>query len=216
MQPAYVYKPVRFFLITMLVTWALWFISAYFSYLPGMGGYQMLFLFLGLFVPGATALILIYGSRNTELRNDFWDRLRPSKIKPAFLPALFLLPPTIVLGAIILSLAFGFSADQFKLSSEYKVLADQGVISLLILSLSPILEELGFRGYGVDSLRSKLNIWNTSLVFGLLWGMWYFPLVLYQWLLSPSPVGDEHGLCHQFLLQHSWRIALDKLALFQE
>jgi D-alanyl-D-alanine carboxypeptidase len=44
------------------------------------------------------------------------------------------------------------------------------------LLLAPILEELGWRGYGVDSLRSHFNLFTTSLIFGFLWGLWHLPL----------------------------------------
>jgi len=44
------------------------------------------------------------------------------------------------------------------------------------LVLVPILEELGWRGYGLDSLTSKFNLFKTSLIFSLLWGLWHLPV----------------------------------------
>lgn len=49
-------------------------------------------------------------------------------------------------------------------------------ISFLILFFSPIFEEFGWRGYGVDSLRSKFTLFKTSILFGIFWGMYHFPL----------------------------------------
>jgi uncharacterized protein len=170
------YKPVRFFLITFLFTWIPWFISAYFSYQSGMAEYQLLFMIPGLFAPSIAALMMLSGPHNKQLRTDFWDRLRFNRIKPSFLPALFLLVPFIVLAATAISLLFGLSADQFTLSSEVAVLKGHGLISLLILFLAPTFEELGWRGYGVDSLASKRTVFQTSLLFGVLWGLWHAPL----------------------------------------
>jgi membrane protease YdiL (CAAX protease family) len=172
------YKPVRFFLITFLLTWISWFISAYFSYQEGMSEYQLLFMFPGLFAPSVTALMMLSGPQNKELRADFWDRFRLNRIKLSFLPALFLLVPIVVILATVISLLFGLSVNQFALSSEYKVMRGHGLISLLILFLAPTFEEIGWRGYGVDSLRYKCNVFQTSLLFGVLWAMWHVPLFL--------------------------------------
>jgi uncharacterized membrane protein YhfC len=69
------YKPVRFFLITFLITWISWFIAAYYSYQEGMDGIQLLFMIPGLFAPFITVLIMISGAKNKPLRKDFWERL---------------------------------------------------------------------------------------------------------------------------------------------
>ena len=175
-QSIHAYRPIRFFLITFLISWISWFLAAYFSYQEGMDKYQMLLIIPGLFGPSVAALIMLSGPDNKELRNDFWDRLRLIIIKPRFLPFLFLIVPVIILLATALSLFFGLSPAQFCLSEEYKVLKDHAVISLFILSLAPIFEELGWRGYGVDSLRSYFNLFRTSLLFGFLWAMWHLPL----------------------------------------
>ncbi len=44
------------------------------------------------------------------------------------------------------------------------------------LLLAPIIEELGWRGYGVDSLKAYFNLFTTSVLFGLLWAVWHLPL----------------------------------------
>ena len=48
MKPETIYKPVRFFLITFILTWISGFIAAYFSYQKGMEGIQLLFMLPGL------------------------------------------------------------------------------------------------------------------------------------------------------------------------
>ncbi len=52
----------------------------------------------------------------------------------------------------------------------------QFFISLLIMFLAPTVEEFGWRGYGVDSLRSKFNLFKTTMLFALLWSSWHLPL----------------------------------------
>ena len=173
-KPAY--KPARFFLITFLITWISWFIAAWFSYQPGMQGLQLLFMVPGLLAPFIAVGVMIRGANNKALRKDFWDRLNPNKIKLRYLPAILLIMPFALFLATALSLLFGHSANQFALSSEYKIMDGQVLLSILILFLAPTFEELGWRGYGVDSIRSKFNLFRTTLIFAVVWALWHLPL----------------------------------------
>lgn len=109
MQSEYTYRPIRFFLITFLGTWIPGFIAAYFSYQPGMQAIELLLMISGLLAPFITTMIMIYGSKNKKLINDFWDRLRFSKINLKFLSVIFLLMPFVLFLATSISLLFGRS-----------------------------------------------------------------------------------------------------------
>jgi uncharacterized protein len=176
METEHAYKPVRFFLITLLITWISWFIAAWFSYQKGMEGVQLLFMVPGLLAPFIAVLVMVSGTKNKALRKDFWERLGPGKIKLRYLPAIFLIMPLALFLATALSLLFGQSANQFLLSGEYKIMDGQVMLSILILFLAPTFEELGWRGYGVDSLRSKFSLFRTTLIFAVLWALWHLPL----------------------------------------
>jgi uncharacterized protein len=176
MQLSYQYKPIQFFLITFLGTGIPWFIAAYFSYQKGMEAFQLPFILLGMIAPFISALIMIYGSQNKDLNKDFWERLRFDRIKLRFLPVILFLMPCVLFLATTLSLLFGQSIDQFALSSAFQVMAGQTMISFLIIFLAPLMEELGWRGYGVDSLRSHFNLFKTTMLFAGLWALWHVPL----------------------------------------
>jgi len=176
MEAGTTYKPVRFFLITFLITWISWFVAAWFSYQKGMAGLQILIMVPGLFAPFIAVLVMLGSAKNKQLWKDFWDRLSLKKINLRYLPAILLIMPFALFLATALSLLFGQSADQFLLSSGYKIMDGQALLSLLILFLAPTLEELGWRGYGVDSLRSKSSLFKTTLLFALLWALWHLPL----------------------------------------
>lgn len=175
-QSASTYKPVQFFLITFLGSWTSGFLAAYLSYQEGMGSILTLLGIACLGTPLVTTLAMIYGSKNKELRVDFVNRLRLDKIQLQFLPVMLLLMPIVVLLATGLSLFFGKSADQFALSSQLNIMPAHLLASLLILFLAPTIEELSWRGYGVDSLRSRFNLFNTSIIFATLWSLWHLPL----------------------------------------
>lgn len=175
-KTATIYRPVRFFLLTLGITWIFEFTGAYFSYQKGMEGIALLWMLPGMFTPFIVALLLLRGPQNKALRKDYWARLSPQKIKLSYLPAILLIMPFALFLATALSLLFGQSADQFRLSSGFNIVAGQGWLSLLIAFLAPTFEELGWRGYGVDSLRSRFSFAKTTLLFAMLWVLWHLPL----------------------------------------
>jgi hypothetical protein len=48
------------------------------------------------------------------------------------------------------------------------------VVPLLILG--PLSEEIGWRGYALERLQTKWNALVSSLIVGLVWGLWHLPL----------------------------------------
>ena len=75
-----------------------------------------------------------------------------------------------------ISLFFGFSAEQFSVTQDMRVMKGWAILGIAIpLVLAPLIEELGWRGYGVDSLRAYFNLFNTFVLFGFLWAMWHLP-----------------------------------------
>lgn len=173
----YTYKPIQFFLFTFLGTWIPWFIAAYFSHQKGKEKLQVPFLILGLFAPFIVALLMIFGSTDHALVQDFFDRLLLYKIGLSSLFMILVVIPGVFFLATALSVLFGKSSEQFTLANEFNVMKGWSLLSLVIpLLLAPGLEELGWRGYGVDSLRSEFNLFNTSMLFAVLWALWHVPL----------------------------------------
>ncbi|MHA1977959.1 MAG: CPBP family glutamic-type intramembrane protease [Candidatus Hodarchaeales archaeon] len=173
----YKYKPLGFFLAVMLLTWSLWFIAAYLSYQEGQEGLQYILLLLGLFIPAIVAIFLIFSSKNPQLKADFKTRLfRLDGLNTSTLAVLFLVLPLSALVSILLSLLIGESPDQLEVFIINAIMSGEFLFSLIIFVLASTTEEVGWRGYGVDSLRSRFNLFTTSAVFALLWGLWHLPL----------------------------------------
>jgi uncharacterized protein len=171
----YKYKPIHFFSITLLYNLILCPISFYLSH-KNINTLLFSLIFIGLLIPSITSIIMIYSSKNKKLIKDFWDRLRFSKINVNFFTKALLSVPIILFLATGISLLFGESSSQFMVSKEINILSGQGLFSILILFLAPLFEELGWRGYGVDSLRAYYNLFKTSIIFGILWTLWHVPL----------------------------------------
>jgi uncharacterized protein len=56
-------------------------------------------------------------------------------------------------------------------------LAQLGSVTPLLI-LGPLSEEIGWRGYAVDRLQTRWNALVSSLIVGLVWGLWHGPLFL--------------------------------------
>ena len=176
MKLVFTYQTLSFYLITILFSLASTPLVAYFSN-RDQNGKVLLLLFSTLVLPCITAIVMIYFSGNKEMIRDFCSRLTLFKIQPIYLAIIVLLMPCITLLATTISLAFGYSTDQFFLSKSFSMMKGWNILGIFVpLVLAPLLEELGWRGYGVDSLRSHFNLFTTSVIFGILWALWHLPL----------------------------------------
>jgi uncharacterized protein len=170
----YVYKPIRFFLITYLISWVSWFIAAYFSYQKM--DIHGLFIIPGLVAPAISATGMILSSKNKNLKKEFVNKLTNFRlIKLSSIPTTLLFMPLSIVLSILISILFGQSMSQLQLAQEFSFSA--GIVSvLLLIILASIFEEIGWRGYGVDSLSSKYNYFTATIIFAVLWAGWHFPL----------------------------------------
>lgn len=181
------YKPLSYFALVVFLSWAPWSFAAYYSYEPGMELYSILFQLIGLLGPFVAALNMIVSSGSQDLKRDFQQRLVSLKlIRPGYLPIILLLMPFALLLSTGLSVLVGRSADQFRFSGGFAKM-------LPTILLAPTFEELGWRGYGMDSLRAKFNMMKATLLFSVLWAVWHVPLFFidgnYQHgLLAMSPI----------------------------
>jgi len=177
MEKKYKYKPLFFFSMTFLVTYSLWFAGAYLSFQDDKSGLYMLLMLPGLMAPFLISLVMILTSKNSDLKKEFVNRLiNPRLIQLKVLPVLFLIMPLSVLASIFLSLPFGGSISQFQFAEGFSF-STGFVPVLLILLLAAGFEELGWRGYAFDSLHSRYNYFKASIIFGILWSLWHFPLI---------------------------------------
>lgn len=167
-----------FYGLSVLIPWTLWFIMAYLSHLPEQSvlvlAAQQILGIGGLVAPVLVALVLIY--RDAELVEDFKARFfnwRQYNHFYTFL-AIFLIFLAMVGGQLI-SVLFGHSLDQFHISGRPSFTS--AIFSAwFILISAPILEELAWHCYGTDTLRRKMNLFATSMIFAFYWVLWHLPL----------------------------------------
>ena len=171
MLVAYTYKPLQFFAITFALLGTFGLVLTKPELIPGHPDVQLLLLMLlGLLTPFVTTLVMIYSSQSVPLQRDFQMRLRFTGVKLALLPYIVLLAPVTLCLALVISWLLGQPLTQCSLSPGFGWLN-----ALITLILAPILEEIGWRGYGIDSLRAHFNLFQTSMLFAVLWGLWHVP-----------------------------------------
>lgn len=176
MKKTYEYKPVKFFIITYLITWVSWFLSAYFSYLENGKHIYAILIIPGGIAPLAVALWMILSSKDATLKKSFIDKLFNLRlIRPSSIPAVLFIMPAVVVVSILLSTLCGQSIGQLRMSGSFSF--SSGFIPpLLIVFAAACFEEIGWRGYGMDSLLVKRNYFSGTMIFSFLWAFWHFPL----------------------------------------
>jgi hypothetical protein len=104
------YRPGRYFTLTYLSTYLLWFAGAYLSFDDDLSGLYMLLMLPGLMAPFLISIVMMKASKNAELKKDHIDRLlNPRRIRLKMLPAFLFIMPLSVLASILISLLFGES-----------------------------------------------------------------------------------------------------------
>lgn len=185
MVQGYHYRPVLYFTVTFIVSFAFEFFGAYLSLSNWGNGAYMIFLLLGLMTPFMVSLGMILFSGSAGVRKDFLNRLVNIKLfRPKILPVFIFIMPLSVVVSLFISLLFGGSIEQLQFSEGFSF-STGFVPVLLLLLLAAAFEELGWRGYAFDSLQSRFSLFTATILFSVLWSFWHFPLMFvqgsYQW-----------------------------------
>jgi len=197
----HIYKKTRlFFGLSTLIPWVFWFIAGYFSNIKTSGmhnNWVSIIAFLGLISPVIIVFLLARG--NKEMLRDLKARFINFKaIGSTYTVLAFVLMPLSILLAQAVSLLFGYSIEQFKFAESFSF--SSGIFPVwFMLIIAPLLEELAWHSYGTDSLRSRCNLFTTSILFALYWGIWHLPL---------STIKDYY---HSNLVEEDWIYSLNFL-----
>jgi len=168
----YIYRPVRFYLITFACTWFWWILAIIFS--KGAGLY--LGMLLGLISPAVVAIVTVLTSKNKALINDFKKKLVGFyRIKPKYIVAAVLIFAIIVVSSIGTSVLLGGSIEQFSFTEDFSF-SIGGSSALLTILLASCIEEFGWRGYGEDAVGAYHSWFKESIIFGCIWSLWHVPL----------------------------------------
>lgn len=175
MQP-YRYRPVLFFVMAYIFTWIFW-IPAIFA--PE--SISPILMLIGLIAPAAVSTVFVMVSGSDALKQDLRNKLVGLyKVKWMNVLLAIVVFALVILCSILLSLLFGQSVDQFSFTEVFSFTGVGIAGAFLTITLASIIEEVGWKGYCEDSIGNYMNWFWESMIFGVLWSFWHFPLIFIQ------------------------------------
>lgn len=172
----YKYKPIRFYAVCFVLTWAFWIAAAIIMRTEKDNDISVLLMLLGLPAPAVTAVITVLTSGSKALKRDLQRKLVGFyRIKPLSILAAVVGFAAIVVLSVLLSALFGQSLEQLSFTEDFSF-SIGGTSALLTILLAAVIEEIGWRGYGEDSVAAYFSWFTESIIFGFVWALWHLPL----------------------------------------
>ena len=173
---AYRYRPVLFFALAYLFTWIFWIPAIFIQ-----GNTGTLLMMLGLIAPAVVSTLFVVFSGSDELKKDLRQKIAGFyKVKWTNVLLAIVVFAAIIACSILLSLAFGQPLSQFSLTEDFSFTGVGIGSALLTILVASIIEEVGWKGYCEDSIGNYMNWFWESMLFGVLWSFWHFPLIFIQ------------------------------------
>lgn len=184
----YKYRPVLFFVLTYFFTWIFW-IPAIF--VPE--SISPVLMLLGLLAPAVVSTVFVILSGSDALKQDLKNKIvgfyKVKWLNVIWAVIVFLI---VIVCSILLSLLFGQSLNQFAFVEDFSFTGVGIAGAFITITLASIIEEIGWKGYCEDSIGNYMNWFWESLIFGVLWSFWHFPLIFihgtYQAGLMVNPL----------------------------
>lgn len=168
-----------FFILALGWSWLFWipliFLKLVFNTMPGIILYS-----IGGLGPALSAIYLVRTTQGKDERREFWRRVIDYKRVPWrwLLASLFI--PLLIAILTVLITPF-FTTEYSNWQPLWLVLQNPLIFVFFLVStllFGPLPEEIGWRGYGLESLQTKYSAVQSSLIVGLFWALWHIPLFL--------------------------------------
>ena len=155
-----------YFGLTFALTWGIWIAMAVLRLESPV--YKV-----GTFAPTIVALILVWTQKGKTGLKKLLQKLLIWRVPLGWYLFSFLVTVVIVLLSIWMHVWLGGPKPEFNdLSQIYLVIP----AFLYVLVFSVLGEEIGWRGYALPRLLKNENALVSSLILGLIWGLWHLPL----------------------------------------
>lgn len=135
---------------------------------------DMLYVLAWMWCPGIAALLTsILHKKNLS---DFGWRLG----KPRYLLLSYFLPLAYSFIAYFIIWSFRWGGFQRSLDLEFfEFFVISATLGIFVSSLSSLGEEIGWRGFLVPELAKVTTFTKTSIISGVIWAIWHYPLILF-------------------------------------
>ena len=100
--------------------------------------------------------------------------------KPRYLLLSYFLPLAYSFIAYFIVWSFRWGGIERSLDLKFfKFFVISATLGILVSSLSSLGEEIGWRGFLVPELAKVTTFTKTSIISGVIWGVWHYPLILF-------------------------------------
>ena len=165
------YPLILFFVLAYLFSWIVWFGNL--AQLRGLVGFHIpgAFAFIGLSLAAVIAALATAGMAGFRDLISRWVRW---KVEPVWYGVAFFFTALLGLIAILIGAAVGLGAG---IGKDATAAAALGYFAFQ-LPLFLVTEESAWRGFALPRLQLQYSALTSSLILGLLWGLWHMPLFL--------------------------------------
>jgi membrane protease YdiL (CAAX protease family) len=129
-------------------------------------------------VPSMVGILLTHLISDSAGRNDFWRRVVSFKlIGLKWYAVIFCLFPLLLALGLLADKLFGGALP--PLGGAQQTLIQPAALMFFIganIIGGPLGEELGWRGFALDRFQNKWSALVASLILGIIWTAWHFPL----------------------------------------
>ena len=176
---AHLVRPSTFFILTYLLSWGIWIPLdlAHFE----IGPFQIpeapstIVRLLGVLVPATSAMLLTAWAGGRSTLRSLLRRLAIWRVGWVWWAAAVLFQPTLL---VLCGLMYNWIWGNPPVTAT-AVTISALVVNIIFLALATLGEEIGWRGLALPALERQHSALLSSLILGILWGVWHVPF----WLL---------------------------------
>jgi membrane protease YdiL (CAAX protease family) len=178
-EPVLTLQLCQFFIFTFLFSWLLWLPNVLLTYdlitaNNTIQSFNNVLIWLAGTGPSLVAIILITRQEGKAKLKDIFIRVVKLKLGYWYLPIFLFLPFVLVLAHIINVLLFNATFPKTGPLSEPWWIP----VLFIVFFIMQFAEELGWRGYALDRLQTKMNATLASIVLGSIWAIWQIPMFI--------------------------------------
>ncbi len=164
--------PLKYFGLAFAFTWFFWGLQllAVRDVIPALPGLTV----IGTFGPLVAAVIVTAQENGRAGLRSLFSRVVRWRVAPIWYAIAILGPLVITLAAIALHVALGGQPPSLgALIWGLPILLIYVVYMMIFVALG---EEVGWRGYALPALQARYGALVSSVILGVMWGLWHLPL----------------------------------------
>ncbi|MEM2004760.1 MAG: type II CAAX endopeptidase family protein [Zestosphaera sp.] len=126
------------------------------------------------FGPLVSAFSLTYLNEGVSGLKSLLKRGLDCNFRKVWFIPIFLLFPVMTGSALLLTMLAGETPPE--LTTSYDLFTVAMIFTYIFFLGGPFQEEWGWRGYALDRLQERWSALTSSILLGLMWGLWHLPL----------------------------------------